>query len=286
MTAPSSYDEQTGLGTPVAQNLVPDMIAYPAQASWTVMVYMDGQHLGTARPGADAIANFLQMAGVSYPPGVHVVVELGRTGSDPAYGGWSGVREGLMQTGNVPNSNWGNLVGTDTDMGSATTLENFITFATTNFPASHYALILWDHGGGIVGVCEGNNNDIITPSELGAALAAAAGGGIHFSLSVRRLPDGNGGNRLPGGELCRLYGGIRARDTRGRLELQLPGQFDRFHFRNDLAGDIVTAYQAEYGPSGYDPTADTTCRPYNSATGRPGFGPGRRHPDFRHRDGR
>ena len=34
------------------------------------------------------------------------------------------------------------------DMGSKAALTEFITWATTNYPAEHYALVLWDHGSG------------------------------------------------------------------------------------------------------------------------------------------
>ena len=46
---PGTYDEQTGLGSPVPQYLIPDLIAQPSLASWTVMVYMDGQHFPQRR---------------------------------------------------------------------------------------------------------------------------------------------------------------------------------------------------------------------------------------------
>lgn len=37
---------------------------------------------------------------------------------------------------------------TTADMGSPETLREFINFCTENYPAEHYGLILWDHGGG------------------------------------------------------------------------------------------------------------------------------------------
>ena len=37
---------------------------------------------------------------------------------------------------------------TSADMGSPETLSSFINFCTTNYPAEHYMLILWDHGAG------------------------------------------------------------------------------------------------------------------------------------------
>ena len=104
------------------------------------------------------------MAAVGSQPGVNVVVELGRN---------SGVRRGLIHKDDTPDEHWGIPVGDGThvpDMGTSDTLKNFITWSVANYPASNYALVLWDHGLGFVGVCIGNSAappaDMITPSQL------------------------------------------------------------------------------------------------------------------------
>ena len=71
-------------------------------------------------------------------------------------------------------------MGGEIDMAQPTTLENFITTAATQYPASNYALVLDDHGGGYDGVIEGNHNDFMSLSQLSEALGTP--GVPHLSL--------------------------------------------------------------------------------------------------------
>jgi hypothetical protein len=68
--------------------------------------------------------------------------------------------------------------------GDGSTLANFIQFVKSGYPATRYALILWDHGAGwrdpAKGICvDDTANDIIEIPELAQALRS---GGIHFDL--------------------------------------------------------------------------------------------------------
>ena len=59
------------------------------------------------------------------------------------------------------------------DMGAAQTLSEFINYCTTNFPARHYGLILWDHGAGPLwgyGSDELFDNDSLLFEELRGAM--------------------------------------------------------------------------------------------------------------------
>ncbi len=57
------------------------------------------------------------------------------------------------------------------NMGSKNTLKNFITFVFNNFPAQHYALDLWDHGGGIFGIAfDDTDNDHLSFDEIDEAI--------------------------------------------------------------------------------------------------------------------
>jgi len=60
------------------------------------------------------------------------------------------------------------------NMGSKTTLKNFITYVFTNHPAQHYVLDLWNHGSGF-GVCwdDTSSNDKLTFDEVDEAIAEA-----------------------------------------------------------------------------------------------------------------
>ncbi|MFC2017607.1 clostripain-related cysteine peptidase, partial [Chloroflexota bacterium] len=75
----------------------------------------------------------------------------------------------------------------EVNMGDPNTLVNFVTWATTNYPAEKYALVLWDHGSGwktrelepqIKGVCfdDTSSGDRITTLELGTALSQIQSG--------------------------------------------------------------------------------------------------------------
>ena len=59
------------------------------------------------------------------------------------------------------------------DMGSPRTLSAFINYCTDNYPAKHYGLILWDHGGGPLwgyGSDELFGNDSLILQELRSAM--------------------------------------------------------------------------------------------------------------------
>lgn len=60
----------------------------------------------------------------------------------------------------------------EVNMGDPQSLRNFINWGLTNYPADKTALILWDHGGGLSGVCwdEDNGDDHLTINELETAL--------------------------------------------------------------------------------------------------------------------
>jgi len=112
--------------------------------SWTFMVYVDGDNnLEDA-----AIDDFLEMSGIGSTADVNVVVQMDRIpGYDTRYGDWTGTRQGLVSSGDVPDASWGTSVG-EVNMGSPDTLTAFATWAIGAYPADNYALILWDHGGG------------------------------------------------------------------------------------------------------------------------------------------
>ena len=61
----------------------------------------------------------------------------------------------------------------DANMGAPETLESFIKYSTSNYPADVYVLILWGHGAAWRGLCP-DGTDILTLPELGGALANAS----------------------------------------------------------------------------------------------------------------
>lgn len=67
------------------------------------------------------------------------------------------------------------------DMTDPAELADFISWATTNYPAENYVLVLWNHGGGYLGLLEDQTSasGLMSLQELRAGLAAA---GTQFSI--------------------------------------------------------------------------------------------------------
>lgn len=115
--------------------------------TWTIMVYMNGANdLSTY-----SLANFTQMqqaatAGTT----TRTVVQWKQVSSLPYPAQFNGTRRYLIQPskGSSIASQLVQDLGTGVDMGSYQTLNQFINWAKTYYPAQHYALIMWDHGAG------------------------------------------------------------------------------------------------------------------------------------------
>ena len=145
-------------------------------AKWTFMVYLDGDN---NLEGA-GIDDFLEMASAGSDANVNIVVQFDRAaGNDTSYGDWTDTRRGIIMPGNVPNASSGASIG-EANMGDPTTLVNFVSWATSNYPADHYALVLWDHGGGwrsagaYKSACwdDTSGGDYLENREVGTVLAA------------------------------------------------------------------------------------------------------------------
>ena len=60
----------------------------------------------------------------------------------------------------------------DASMGASDTLKEFITWGVSNYPADHYGLLMWNHGGAMSGICfdEIHGNDTLKADEINTAL--------------------------------------------------------------------------------------------------------------------
>ncbi len=121
-----------------------------ASGSWTVMVYVDGDN----NLEEYALYDVNEMEAVGLPQNARVSVLVDRVpGYSNADGNWTGTRFGLVSQDSNLNAissslaSWG-----ERNMGSADTLTEFINASVQAAPAEHYALVIWDHGGGISGV--------------------------------------------------------------------------------------------------------------------------------------
>jgi len=150
-------------------SLLPTIPLRASVPKWTFMVYLD------ADVNLDPYAwlDIHEMEAVGSTANVNIVVLLDRwykmcgfNGTEIYYvhQGWS-------------ERVWGDKTNAyELDMGDPATLSFFIEYATTNYPADKYALVLWDHGGNWRGVCWDEttlNRDYLTITELKTALTAS-----------------------------------------------------------------------------------------------------------------
>lgn len=145
--------------------------------AWTVMVYLDGDN----NVEQDAINDFAEMAAVNNP-NVNILVEMDRApGGSTDYGDWTDTKRFKVTQGMTPTAaNQLSDLG-EQNMGDPNTLSSFINWGRSAYPADHYAVMLWDHGGGWrAGVCEDDtSNDILDTVEVHSALDSATSSGAN-----------------------------------------------------------------------------------------------------------
>ena len=132
-------------------------------AAWTFMVYVDGDNNLEQAMQTD----LEQMEAVGSTTTVNVVVLFDRSSTNDAIVYY--VEKGDLSA----KVDWG-----PTDMGDPGTLKKFIAYSASNYPAHHYALILYDHGGGYQGVIwDDHSGNHLTMSGLKTGLS-----GMHFDV--------------------------------------------------------------------------------------------------------
>ncbi|MCK4856800.1 MAG: T9SS type A sorting domain-containing protein [candidate division Zixibacteria bacterium] len=118
-----------------------------AAKEWTIMVYM----------GADnnlepyAIDDLNEMEQVGSGADFNVVVQIDRApGYDYSNGNWQTTRRYYVTKDSDNQTINSDLIADlgELNMGHPQTLTDFVDWATTNYPANKYFLILWDHGSG------------------------------------------------------------------------------------------------------------------------------------------
>lgn len=136
-------------------------------ADWTVMFYMDGDN----NVESYALRDLAELEASGSNGDVNIVVLLD-TLSGPAdllY-----VEDG----GSSVVEPWGEV-----NMGDPTTLTRFISTTEEMYPAEKYALVMWNHGGGIVGLCwdDTSSGDRLTMAELRSGIENAT---INLDVAV------------------------------------------------------------------------------------------------------
>jgi hypothetical protein len=145
-------------------------------AEWTVLVYLDGDN----NLESDALDDFAEMAAVGSNERVQIVVQFDRIRSaegwdDDSHGNWSDVRRFVVERGMQPTEDAAVEQLGELNMGDSATLEDFIDWGISSYPARRYALILWDHGASWPGVAsdDTSDGDSLSLPELASALENA-----------------------------------------------------------------------------------------------------------------
>lgn len=122
---------------------------------WTFLVYMAADN----DLGRFAANNIKQMAAIGSNAHINIVVQLDISIS----GGRKITRRYYIEKGRILHLNANDAQSQQMDSGSPETLISFCTWAITEFPAEHYALVFWNHGTGIL---DPNRGRIINATEL------------------------------------------------------------------------------------------------------------------------
>ncbi|MCK4666129.1 lamin tail domain-containing protein, partial [Candidatus Dependentiae bacterium] len=112
---------------------------------WTIAVFMNGDN---NLEGA-AIEDFLEMSAVGSDANFDIVVQMDRIGGyDSSYDNWTTTKRFHITNGMTPTiANAVSDIG-EANMGDGNTLVAFAEWVKDNYPAQHYAFIIWDHGDG------------------------------------------------------------------------------------------------------------------------------------------
>ena len=116
-------------------------------AKWTVLVYMDSDN--NLEP--NAIFDMDKLESVGSTDKVNIIVQWDRHPDyDSSNGDWTGTKIFLVKMGaeeGIVESEELMDLG-EVDMGNMDSLTDFVEWGTKNYPAEHYLIDVWNHGGG------------------------------------------------------------------------------------------------------------------------------------------
>jgi Clostripain family len=154
-------DQGTGLGQPPLQqpadqgqqglpesNFTPPVPATSGNQTWTVMLYQDADDQVLEQ---DIFLDLNEAERVGSSKNVNVVAQIDRyRGAFQGDGDWTSARRYYVTQDNDLNHINSQMVQDlgEVDMSSGATLVDFVKWAVQSYPATHYVLILSDHGMG------------------------------------------------------------------------------------------------------------------------------------------
>lgn len=169
LTACSDEPEESIESTPV-ESETSDQMKSAEPGSWAIYWYLCGSDLESG--GGFASNDLAELMEVTLPENVNVVIETG--GSSEWHNDFVDASklqryvygsEGLELVDEQPSAS----------MGEAQTLEDFLNYAKTNYPAEKTAVVFWNHGGGSVSGAsfdELYENDSLTLAEMDDAFSS------------------------------------------------------------------------------------------------------------------
>ncbi|MCX8059404.1 MAG: clostripain-related cysteine peptidase [Spirochaetes bacterium] len=134
-------------------------INFKPTESWTFMIYLDADN-DLEQAGIDDFYEMVNGLNGLNKTNIKVIVLIDRISGynngnniEDLLGessDWTGARlYEINQNGNFTKKTDGWFAdGAEINMGDPATLSNFISYCKTKYPSSHYALVLWNHGGG------------------------------------------------------------------------------------------------------------------------------------------
>lgn len=171
-----------------AYQIDPNLGQGNANETWTVLMYLCGSDLEstpTRRGGGQATSNLVELTKANLGQNVRFVVEAGGAKAwqndviSPRYLSRYTIEGGKMALQDRQPS---------ASMASGATFADFLKWGVSNYPADHYMVVIWDHGGGsITGVCQDDlypydargNADSLTLPEMRDAIKQA---GVTFDV--------------------------------------------------------------------------------------------------------
>lgn len=137
---------------------------FSTPANWTFAVYLDGDN--NLNSYAEGDFNEMGSVGSDESIGLRIVVLIDKyeRGITP-----DGVGLWYIEPGDTWNDDysWADEYWGEQNMGDPNTLIRFLEDVLYNYSAYHYVVVLWDHGGGISGVCwDDTDGDHLTIQEV------------------------------------------------------------------------------------------------------------------------
>ena len=150
--------------------------------SYTVMIYMCGSDLESGYNGYSTNPNNAGLATsdlqeilkvTGQPDNVNIIIE---TGGAKAWKSTYGIKSDKLGRWHVKNNQLVNDSQlTYASMGLTSTFQSFLEWGLTEYPADKTGVIMWNHGGGMYGVCydEKKDDDSLLNNEIANAVKGA-----------------------------------------------------------------------------------------------------------------